>query len=222
VEPALSPGVGRSDGSGRRGHILPREISGSVRSIELRHGQSGGTRLEKSAEALSRFRSGVIFDRVNHDILMSRIARRIGDKRLLGIMRRFFQDGLMQGGVCVSRDEESLGSLPSASTVRKRTSGSHPSPPVACVLSPRRRRSPSPQCVPPPCVVTTRFRYSSSSLSTIRPDIPLWSPKSVITSGSLADREFDGTSRARGVIPGCQRRFPVAPRDPISSTGPAM
>jgi hypothetical protein len=134
VEPALSPGVGRSDGSGRRGHILPREISGSVQSIELRHGQSGGTRLEKSAEALSRFRSGVIFDRVNHDILMSRIARRIGDKRLLGIMRRFFQDGLMQGGVCVSRDEESLGSLPSASTVRKRTSGSHPSPPVACVV----------------------------------------------------------------------------------------
>src|ERR1035438_1590588 len=30
------------------------------------------------------------FDRVNHDILMSRIARRIGDKRLLLISRRFF------------------------------------------------------------------------------------------------------------------------------------
>src|SRR5438105_2217698 len=45
------------------------------------------------------------FDRVNHDILMSRIARRIGDKRLLLIIRRFLQAGLMQNGVCVARDE---------------------------------------------------------------------------------------------------------------------
>ncbi len=45
------------------------------------------------------------FDRVNHDILMSRIARRIGDKHLLLILRRFLQAGLMQDGVCVAREE---------------------------------------------------------------------------------------------------------------------
>jgi RNA-directed DNA polymerase len=45
------------------------------------------------------------FDRVNHDILMSRIARRIGDQRLLRIIRRFLQAGLMQDGVCVAREE---------------------------------------------------------------------------------------------------------------------
>ena len=45
------------------------------------------------------------FDRVNHDILMSRLARRISDKRLLGIVRRFLQAGLMQDGVCVAREE---------------------------------------------------------------------------------------------------------------------
>ena len=45
------------------------------------------------------------FDRVNHDILMSRIARRIGDKRLLLIIRRVLQAGLMQDGVCVAREE---------------------------------------------------------------------------------------------------------------------
>jgi RNA-directed DNA polymerase len=45
------------------------------------------------------------FDRVNHDILMSRIARRIGDKRLLRVIRRFLQAGMMQDGVCVARDE---------------------------------------------------------------------------------------------------------------------
>jgi RNA-directed DNA polymerase len=45
------------------------------------------------------------FDRVNHDILMSRLARRIGDKRLLKIIRRFLQAGMMQHGVCVERYE---------------------------------------------------------------------------------------------------------------------
>jgi RNA-directed DNA polymerase len=45
------------------------------------------------------------FNRVNHDILMSRLARRIGDKRLLKIIRRFLQAGMMQQGVCVDRHE---------------------------------------------------------------------------------------------------------------------
>ena len=45
------------------------------------------------------------FDRVNHDILMSRLARRIGDKRLLGIIRRFLQAGMMADGVAVERHE---------------------------------------------------------------------------------------------------------------------
>ena len=45
------------------------------------------------------------FDRVNHDILMSRLARRVGDKRLLRIVRRYLQAGLMVEGVCVERHE---------------------------------------------------------------------------------------------------------------------
>ena len=45
------------------------------------------------------------FDRVNHDILMSRLARRIGDKRLLRIVRGFLEAGMMQNGVCVERYE---------------------------------------------------------------------------------------------------------------------
>jgi len=45
------------------------------------------------------------FDRVNHDILMSRLARRIKDKRLLKIIRGFLQAGIMEGGVCVERLE---------------------------------------------------------------------------------------------------------------------
>jgi RNA-directed DNA polymerase len=45
------------------------------------------------------------FDRVNHDILMARLARRIADKRLLRIVRRFLQAGMMSDGVCVAREE---------------------------------------------------------------------------------------------------------------------
>jgi RNA-directed DNA polymerase len=45
------------------------------------------------------------FDRVNHDILMARLARRIGDKRLLRIIRRFLQAGMMCNGVCSERTE---------------------------------------------------------------------------------------------------------------------
>jgi RNA-directed DNA polymerase len=45
------------------------------------------------------------FDRVNHDILMSRLARKIKDKRLLRIIRRFLQAGIMEHGVCIERHE---------------------------------------------------------------------------------------------------------------------
>jgi RNA-directed DNA polymerase len=45
------------------------------------------------------------FDRVNHDILMARLSRRVADVRLLRIIRRFLEAGLMQDGVCVARQE---------------------------------------------------------------------------------------------------------------------
>lgn len=45
------------------------------------------------------------FDRVNHDVLMSRLNRWIGDKRLLRIIRRFLEAGMMQDGVKIRRAE---------------------------------------------------------------------------------------------------------------------
>jgi len=45
------------------------------------------------------------FDRVNHDVLMARLARRIGDKDLLRVIRRFLESGMMADGVCVGRYE---------------------------------------------------------------------------------------------------------------------
>ena len=44
-------------------------------------------------------------DRVNHDLLMSRLARHIEDKRLLRMVRRFLEAGILRQGVCVQRYE---------------------------------------------------------------------------------------------------------------------
>lgn len=43
------------------------------------------------------------FDRVNHDILMSKIAKRIDDKPLLRLIRRYLETGMMQDGVSTQR-----------------------------------------------------------------------------------------------------------------------
>jgi RNA-directed DNA polymerase len=45
------------------------------------------------------------FDRVNHDILMDRLAKRIDDKAVLRLVRRYLEAGVMLNGVVVARDE---------------------------------------------------------------------------------------------------------------------
>ena len=45
------------------------------------------------------------FDRVNHDVLMGRLAKRIGDGRVLGLIRRYLEAGIMANGVAMERYE---------------------------------------------------------------------------------------------------------------------
>ena len=45
------------------------------------------------------------FDRVNHDVLMGRLAQRIEDKRLLRLIRRYLEAGMMADGVVIERHE---------------------------------------------------------------------------------------------------------------------
>lgn len=45
------------------------------------------------------------FDRVNHDVLMSRLEKRIGDQRVLRLIRRYLQAGILADGITVDRHE---------------------------------------------------------------------------------------------------------------------
>jgi RNA-directed DNA polymerase len=45
------------------------------------------------------------FDRVNHDVLMSRVARKVKDKRVLRLIRRYLQAGMMIDGLSTPRTE---------------------------------------------------------------------------------------------------------------------
>jgi group II intron reverse transcriptase/maturase len=45
------------------------------------------------------------FDRVNHDVLLGRLAKRIADRRLLGLIRRYLEAGILADGVVIERYE---------------------------------------------------------------------------------------------------------------------
>jgi RNA-directed DNA polymerase len=84
----------------------------SESSYGFRPGRSAHDALLKAKEFVADGRSIVVdidlekfFDRVNHDVLMNRLSRHVGDKRMLKIIGRFLRAGMMSNGVCVSRSE---------------------------------------------------------------------------------------------------------------------
>jgi len=84
----------------------------SASSYGFRAGRGAHNALTQAREYVAEGRTTVVdvdlekfFDRVNHDILMGRLARRVADKRLLKIIRRFLEAGMMQAGVCIERYE---------------------------------------------------------------------------------------------------------------------
>jgi RNA-directed DNA polymerase len=84
----------------------------SESSFGFRPGRSAHQAVERAREHVAAGYRWVVdmdlekfFDRVNHDILMSRVARRVKDKRILLLIRRYLQAGLMDGGIVGQRTE---------------------------------------------------------------------------------------------------------------------
>jgi RNA-directed DNA polymerase len=84
----------------------------SASSFGFRPGRGAHDALSQASRYVAEGREIVVdldlekfFDRVNHDILMARLARRIADKRLLKIVRRFLEAGMFQHGVKLERHE---------------------------------------------------------------------------------------------------------------------
>jgi RNA-directed DNA polymerase len=84
----------------------------SAHSHGFRPGRSAhGALLEAQQYVRAGYRTEVdvdlekFFDRVNHDILMDRLAKRIADKPMLRLIRRYLQAGIMEYGVCSQREQ---------------------------------------------------------------------------------------------------------------------
>jgi RNA-directed DNA polymerase len=84
----------------------------SESSYGFRPGRSAHQAVQKARAYVAEGRRWVVdmdlekfFDRVNHDMLMARVARRVEDKRVLRVIRRYLQAGLMQEGLASVRRE---------------------------------------------------------------------------------------------------------------------
>ena len=78
----------------------------SAHSYGFRSGRSAHQALCQAREHVASGRRWMVdldlekfFDRVHHDVLMSRVARKVGDKRVLCLIRRYLQAGIMEGGL---------------------------------------------------------------------------------------------------------------------------
>lgn len=81
-------------------------------SYGFRPGRGTHDALRQAREYVAQGRNIVVdldlekfFDRVQHDVLMARVSRRVKDKRVLALIGRFLRAGMMQNGVCVRREE---------------------------------------------------------------------------------------------------------------------
>jgi RNA-directed DNA polymerase len=84
----------------------------SDHSFGFRPGRSAHQAVAQAQKYLSEGHEWVVdmdleqfFDRVNHDMLLGRVAKRVTDKRLLKLIRAFLNAGMMAEGVVVAREQ---------------------------------------------------------------------------------------------------------------------
>ncbi len=84
----------------------------SKSSYGYRPGRNAQQAVEQARRYVAEERRWVVdidlekfFDRVNHDILMARVARKVKDKRMLLLIRRYLQAGIMEDGLTKASKE---------------------------------------------------------------------------------------------------------------------
>ena len=88
------------------------EVVFSPHSYGFRPGRSAHQAVQKSQEYIQEGYDWVVdidlekfFDRVNHDMLMARVARVVKDKRVLKLIRAYLESGVMLNGVVMETEE---------------------------------------------------------------------------------------------------------------------
>ncbi|MGL5381523.1 group II intron reverse transcriptase/maturase [Clostridium sp.] len=81
-------------------------------SYGFRPGRSQHKAIKQSLEYINQGHKWVVdmdlekfFDKVNHDILIDRLSRRIEDKRVLDLIRKYLKSGIMLNGIIVSNEQ---------------------------------------------------------------------------------------------------------------------
>lgn len=84
----------------------------SASSYGYRKGRSAQQAVQQARDYIASGKRWVVdidlesfFDRVNHDMVMSRLARKVEDKRVLKLIRLFLQAGVLSGGTMEMRRE---------------------------------------------------------------------------------------------------------------------
>jgi len=93
LQPLLDPSFSQNSYGFRPGRSAHQAV------VAARNLVAGGNRFVVDVD-LEKF-----FDRVHHDVLMGRLEKRIKDKRLLGLIRRYLEAGVLLQGVVVERHE---------------------------------------------------------------------------------------------------------------------
>ncbi|QAU25554.1 hypothetical protein EO087_14660 [Dyella sp. M7H15-1] len=92
LQPIVEPSFSRSSYGFRPGRNAHQAVKAAKQYVQQGHRWVVDIDLEK------------FFDRVNHDMLMSRVARHVEDERVLKLIRRYLEAGLMRDGMIGARE----------------------------------------------------------------------------------------------------------------------
>lgn len=93
LSPVFEPGFSNSSYGFRPGRNAGQAVQQAREYVEAGHHWTVDIDLE------------AFFDRVNHDMLLARVARQVKDKRVLKLIRAYLESGVCEGGLVTARRE---------------------------------------------------------------------------------------------------------------------